>query len=398
MDENLHTGWNYHMWETSTDYPKYRYYRFYGASAGACAINEITFTGVETIDNEDDSYTCSVNVHIDGSTSSLNTVDYKGSLTSNLLSLSPRFGTVVGGDELTLTGENFPTDTSLYAITIDGIDCPVSAATSTTVTCTTGSRPGLPESSLTIYIEGQGYVSTNELLYRYVSMWSSDTTWGGEFAPMEGESIYIPAGLNLLVDIDSSPLLNAIIVEGSLIFAPDTDATHERFFDARYVFVNGGYMEVGTEEFPYTSKITITMHGLLSDPYLPIYGNKVIGVRYGTLDMHGIERTPTWTHLEYTSEPGATVITLQDEVDWVAGEMIAIASTSYDPREGEHRTILSIDSDKKTITLDQALDFKHFAETQYFGDDGDFIDMRAEVGLLTRNVVYRGDPETSPAN
>lgn len=157
-------------------------------------------------------------------------------------------------------------------------------------------------------------------------------------------------------------------------------------------------MEVGTEEFPYTSKITITMHGLLEDPYLPIYGNKVIGVRYGTLDMHGIERTPTWTLLEYTVEPGDTVITLTQEVDWVAGEMIAIASTSYEPREGEHRTILSVDSTKKILTLDQPLEFKHFAETQYYGDDGDFIDMRAEVGLLSRNVVYRGDPETSPAN
>jgi hypothetical protein len=37
-------------------------------------------------------------------------------------------------------------------------------------------------------------------------------------------------------------------------------------------------MEVGTEEFPYTSKLTITMHGNISDPYLPIYGNKVIAV------------------------------------------------------------------------------------------------------------------------
>jgi hypothetical protein len=32
-----------------------------------------------------------------------------------------------------------------------------------------------------------------------------DSTWGGEFAPMEGESIYVPTGLNLLVDIDSTP-------------------------------------------------------------------------------------------------------------------------------------------------------------------------------------------------
>jgi hypothetical protein len=113
---------------------------------------------------------------------------------------------------------------------------------------------------------------------------------------MEGETVSVPAGLNLLVDIDSTPHLNAIIVEGSIIFAPDDDdATHERFFDANYIFVNGGLMEVGTEDFPYTSKITITMHGLVSDPYIPIYGNKVLGVRFGTLDMHGVERTPPWT-------------------------------------------------------------------------------------------------------
>jgi hypothetical protein len=127
---------------------------------------------------------------------------------------------------------------------------------------------------------------------------------------MEGESIHVPVGLNLYVDIDKSPILNAVIVEGSIIFAPETDPNHERFFDAKYIFVSGGLMEVGTEEFPYTSKITITMHGLLSDPYLPIYGNKVIGVRYGTLDMHGIERDKTWTVLDQTVEAGGSVIHL----------------------------------------------------------------------------------------
>jgi hypothetical protein len=75
-------------------------------------------------------------------------------------------------------------------------------------------------------------------------------------------------------------------------------------------------MEVGTEEHPYTSKITITMHGGIDDPYLPIYGNKVIGVRFGTLDMHGIERDVVWTYLESTVEAGASVITLAEEVDW----------------------------------------------------------------------------------
>ena len=215
---------------------------------------------------------------------------------------------------------------------------------------------------------------------------------------MEMESVWIPEGLNLYVDVDKTPTLNAIIVEGSLIFAPDADANHERFFDAHYIFVNKGLMEVGTEEFPYTSKITITMHSTVEDPYIPIYGNKVIGVRFGTLDMHGVKRPITWTKLETTVMPNATVITVQEEVDWQVGEQISIASTEFDGREGEQRTIIAVAADRKTFTLDQKLTYKHFAQTQYFGDNNeDFIDMRAEVGLLTRNVVFRGDPKTSIA-
>jgi hypothetical protein len=57
------------------------------------------------------------------------------------------------------------------------------------------------------------------------------------------------------------------------------------------------------------------------------------------------------------------------------------------------RTIAAIDSTRKIITLDQKLDYKHFAATETYGDQT--IDMRAEVGLLSRNVVFRGDPETS---
>lgn len=211
-------------------------------------------------------------------------------------------------------------DTSKYTIIIDGIVCEATSATSTSVTCTTGKRPGLIPTSLYIFIDGQGLVSNRGLVFTYVNMWSQDTTWGGEFMPMEMESVYIPEGLNLYVDVDKTPMLNALIVEGSLIFGPDADPNHERFFDAHYIFVNKGLMEVGTEEFPYTSKITITMHSSVEDPYIPIYGNKVIGVRYGTLDMHGPKRDVVWTKLGDTVEIGATVITLIEEVDWVAGE------------------------------------------------------------------------------
>jgi len=43
---------------------------------------------------------------------------------------------------------------------------------------------------------------------------------------------------------------------------------------------------------------------------------------------------------------------LSEEVDWQVGEEISIASTSFEGREGEKRTISAIDSTKKVITLD----------------------------------------------
>lgn len=55
-----------------------------------------------------------------------------------------------------------------------------------------------------------------------------------------------------------------------------------------------------------------------------------------------------------------------------------------------------MDSTRKILTLDQPLSYQHFAETYNVGTEGEFIDMRAEVGLLSRNVVFRGDLETSP--
>jgi hypothetical protein len=58
----------------------------------------------------------------------------------------------------------------------------------------------------------------------------------------------VPAGLHLFVDVDSTPILSAVLVEGSLIFAPHpTDPSYQRFFDSHYIMVRDGYMEVGTE-------------------------------------------------------------------------------------------------------------------------------------------------------
>lgn len=79
-------------------------------------------------------------------------------------------------------------------------------------------------------------------------------------------------------------------------------------------------MQVGTEDFPYTSKITFTMYGDIFSPYIPTFGNKVIGVRQGVLDMHGNKKDVVWTQMEKTAEKGENSITLKQKVDWVVGD------------------------------------------------------------------------------
>jgi len=150
-------------------------------------------------------------------------------------------------------------------------------------------------------MSGFGNAATQGKLFTYVSLWSEPSTWGGLFAPVDGESVAVGAGLNLLFDLDSSPEINAVIIDGgSLIFPSHDDPNHQRTFDAHIIYVQNGFVEAGTEENPYTSKLTITMHGEKYDPYVPIYGNKCIGVRFATIDIHGVPRDITWTSLEST--------------------------------------------------------------------------------------------------
>ncbi|TNV88229.1 hypothetical protein FGO68_gene13028 [Halteria grandinella] len=404
VGQEIHEGWNYYNFESGDEH-SFRFFRFFGKAPGACVIGEISFRGVEVLDSTTSSYKCPVQIALAGLpvANLTSTITYKGTLTPALSSITPRFGNVVGGESITFNGTGFLTDTSLYKVLIDGRDCKVTYASVTQFKCTTSKRPGLyPEPTLSIYIQGKGNVATKGLIFRYTSYWSDPTTWGGEFAPIEGDMVYIPKGLHLLVDVDTTPILSAVLVEGSLIFPPHpTNPDHLRTFDAHYVLIKGGYLEAGTEKYPYTSRLTITMHSQRTDPEIPIFGNKVIAMYNGVLDLHGVTRYPTWTELDSTAMPNDTVITLKTQVDWKVGEKIVIAPTGYEKEEAEEVTIIAIDRtivNKPKITLDRQLLYKHFAKNITLGGGKDWIDMRAEVGLLTRNLKFQGDPETSALN
>jgi hypothetical protein len=77
--------------------------------------------------------------------------------------------------------------------------------------------------------------------------------------------------------------------------------------DAEYIMVRGknAALEIGTEDAPFTHKATITLHGRRDTAKeIPVYGAKNIAVRFGTLDLHGLPKTPTWTRLGVTAKAG----------------------------------------------------------------------------------------------
>lgn len=72
----------------------------------------------------------------------------------------PRYGSVKGGESVTFRGSGFSSTLESNEIIIDGISCTPTAATSTSVTCTLGVRPGLPAKMLSIKVAGSGLAAT----------------------------------------------------------------------------------------------------------------------------------------------------------------------------------------------------------------------------------------------
>lgn len=149
---------------------------------------------------------------------------------------------------------------------------------------------------------------------------------------------------------------------GVLEFADDA-AIGDVSLDAKWIMVRGrrSALRIGTEASPFSQRATITLHSRrYTAKEIPSYGAKNIAVRYGTLDLHGLPKAPTWTRLGATAEAGSSTIVLAEPVNWQAGDKIAIASSVWSPEQVEDRFVSSVSTDGVTLTLDRPLQFTHW--------------------------------------
>src|SRR5690606_32954464 len=203
-------------------------------------------------------------------------------------------------------------------------------------------------------------------------LWSDASTWSGGNVPEAGDVVTIGAGFDVVLDV-SPPGLNGVKVEGKLSFSNDADLE----LTTEWIMLHGE-LEIGTEARPHTAHATITLTNNVPDEdVMAGMGDRGIMISGGTLNLHG-NRTNTWTKLTATAEAGSSTIEVLNADQWQVGDEIVLASTDFEPRQAEKRTIAAIRGN--TITLDEPLQYMHFGEIT-FG-----VDERGEVGLLTRNI------------
>jgi hypothetical protein len=112
------------------------------------------------------------------------------------------------------------------ALTLGATACAnVTIASATALTCTTtrpAARPAGPQAAA-LSVAGLG-LTLCSATFEFVDLWSRRATWGGAQPPAEGDTVLIPAGTSVLLDV-SPPRLHMLVLEGSLRF--DEDATDE---------------------------------------------------------------------------------------------------------------------------------------------------------------------------
>ncbi len=196
--------------------------------------------------------------------------------------------------------------------------------------------------------------------------------------PAAGDKVEIASGKNVILDV-SPPALGGLTINGKLSFADKSDLE----LTTEWIMVHGE-LAIGTEAKPYTHKATITLTDNVKDEQMMGMGDRGIMLSGGTLNLHG-DRTNTWTKLSATANAGATSIQVLNATSWSVGDEIVLASTDFDPRQAERRTISAISGN--TITLDKKLDYMHFGKITFD------VDERGEVGLLTRNIKIQASPD-----
>ena len=230
-----------------------------------------------------------------------------------------------------------------------------------------------------LLLSGMSAVHAQNAATPVASRWSDPATWPNRKVPAAGDKVTIGRDKDVVLDV-SPPALGGLSIDGKLTFADNADLE----LTTEWIMLHGE-LAIGSEAKPHMRKATITLtDNVKGEDIMAGMGDRGIMLSGGTLNLHG-DRTNAWTKLSATAAAGTTSIQVLDASSWRIGDEIVLASTDFDPRQAERRTIAAISGN--TITLDKKLDYMHFGKITFE------VDERGEVGLLTRNIKIQASAD-----
>src|SRR6187431_22110 len=209
--------------------------------------------------------------------------------------------------------------------------------------------------------------------------WSDPASWPNRKVPVAGDKVTIGRDRDVVLDV-SPPALGGLSIDGKLTFADNADLE----LTTEWIMLHGE-LAIGTEASPYTHKATITLtDNVKGEDVMAGMGDRGIMLSGGTLNLHG-DRKNTCTKLAKTAAAGSNAIEVLNAAEWRVGDELILASTDFDPRQAERRTIAAISGNR--ITLDKKLDYMHFGKITFE------VDERGEVAMLTRNIKLQASAD-----
>ena len=212
------------------------------------------------------------------------------------------------------------------------------------------------------------------------SRWSDPASWPDGKVPRAGDAVTIGRDKDIVLDVNP-PALRSLTINGKLSFADNRDLE----LTTDWIYLPGGELDIGSEAKPYTHKATITLTDNVRDEDINTMGDRGIMMLSGTLSLHGDRDATPGPSSRSTAKAGSATIEVLNAAGWRKGDVIVLASTDYDPRQAEERTIAAVSGN--ALTLDKPLEYMHFGKITYG------VDERGEVGLLTRNIKIQASDD-----
>jgi hypothetical protein len=214
----------------------------------------------------------------------------------------------------------------------------------------------------------------------------------------------------------ATPPLNLLQIEGTLMADPAVDVA----ITANSIYVMaGGTLEIGNNTQPYSRNAVITLTGpqgthtpRTTAPFIDnAFDNDGLSralrvMNGGTLRLNGAVPPLLKTKLNVNANAGETNLTLADNVNWKAGDRIAIGITDFYGVGQTEMLTLAQDANGNSLHTNTALQTFRWGQLQYPTDSGvslspgtftpnepntpTVIDERAEIVNLTRRIVIQG--------